>query len=170
MADNDNRSGAKMPLELDRAEQDSHLPHVKDDPLINILHRMIRGGIRLLACLMVLVIFWCIADVGLVLYQRLLSPPFLLLALGDIFAVFAAILAVLIAIEIFANITLYLREDVIHVRLVIATALMAIARKVIVLDFDQLEPMYLFAIGAIVLALGITYWLVSAKCKACPTD
>jgi uncharacterized membrane protein (DUF373 family) len=77
--------------------------------------------------------------------------------------VFAAFLAVLIAIEIFVNITLYLRDDVIHVKLVIATALMAIARKVIVLDLTTLEPMYLFAIGVIVLALGVTYWLVSAR-------
>ncbi len=38
-------------------------------------------------------------------------------------------------IEIFINITVYLREDVIHVRLVVATALMAVARKVIVFDF-----------------------------------
>ncbi|MDX9717554.1 phosphate-starvation-inducible PsiE family protein [Thauera sp. AutoDN2] len=45
----------------------------------------------------------------------------------------------------------------------IATALMAIARKVIVLDLSTLEPMYLFAIGVIVLALGVTYWLVSAR-------
>jgi uncharacterized membrane protein (DUF373 family) len=75
--------------------------------------------------------------------------------------VFAAFLAVLIAIEIFANITLYLRDDVIHVKLVVATALMAIARKVIVLDLSILEPSYLYAIAAIVIALGITYWLLS---------
>ena len=80
-----------------------------------------------------------------------------------IFVVFAAFLAVLIAIEIFVNITLYLRDDVIHVKLVIATALMAIARKVIVLDLSTLEPMYLFAIGVIVLALGVTYWMVSLR-------
>ena len=97
------------------------------------------------------------------LYEKLSDPPFLLLDLKDIFVVFAAFLAVLIAIEIFVNITLYLRDDVIHVKLVIATALMAIARKVIVLDLSTLEPMYLFAIGVIVLALGVTYWLVSAR-------
>ena len=104
-----------------------------------------------------------VADVVLVLYEKLSDPPFLLLDLNDIFVVFAAFLAVLIAIEIFVNITLYLRDDVIHVKLVIATALMAIARKVIVLDLSTLEPMYLFAIGVIVLALGLTYWLVSAR-------
>ena len=69
-----------------------------------------------------------------------------MLELNDIFAVFASFLAVLIAIEIFANITLYLRDDVIHVKLVIATALMAIARKVIVLDFTALAAEYVLAI------------------------
>jgi uncharacterized membrane protein (DUF373 family) len=36
---------------------------------------------------------------------------------------------------------------------------MAIARKVLVLDFDTLTPMYPFGITATTLALGITYWL-----------
>jgi uncharacterized membrane protein (DUF373 family) len=78
---------------------------------------------------------------------------------------FGALLVVLIAIEIFLNITLYLREDIIHVRLVVATALMAIARKVIVFDFKEISPPYVLATGAVVLALGITYWLVSVKIK-----
>jgi uncharacterized membrane protein (DUF373 family) len=114
---------------------------------------------------MVMVILWCVADVVLVLYQKLAEPPLLLLDLNDIFVVFAAFLAVLIAIEIFANITLYLRDDVIHVKLVIATALMAVARKVIVLDFSEIDPSYMYGLASIVLALGITYWLVSAKAR-----
>lgn len=142
---------------------DGHLSTPSDDPLIDKLHFVIRQAIRVLAVLMVAVILWAVADVVLVLYEKLLEPPFMLLDLNDIFVVFAAFLAVLIAIEIFANITLYLRDDVIHVKLVIATALMAIARKVIVLDLTTLEPMYLFAIGVIVLALGVTYWLVSTR-------
>jgi uncharacterized membrane protein (DUF373 family) len=77
--------------------------------------------------------------------------------------VFGAFLAVLIAIEIFMNITLYLRDDVVHVRLVVATALIAIARKVIILDFEKIEPLYIFATPAVVLALGIVYWLMGSQ-------
>ncbi|MFU2489012.1 phosphate-starvation-inducible PsiE family protein [Thauera sp. WH-1] len=145
------------------ADHDSHLGERVDDPLIDRLHWVIRQAIRVLAVLMVAVILWTVADVVLVLYEKLSTPPFLLLDLNDIFVVFAAFLAVLIAIEIFVNITLYLRDDVIHVKLVIATALMAIARKVIVLDLSTIEPMYLFAIGVVVLALGVTYWMVSLR-------
>ena len=35
-----------------------------------------------------------------------------------------------------------MRDDVIHVQLVIATALMAIARKVIALDHNTVDPAY----------------------------
>lgn len=139
----------------------NHLDENVDDKLIATLHRMIRLAIRFLAVLMTLVIFWSVADVLLVLYEKLKSPPMFLLDMTDIFQVFAAFLAVLIAIEIFANITLYLRDDVIHVKLVIATALMAIARKVIVLDINLIEAHYLYGIAAIVMALGVTYWLLS---------
>jgi uncharacterized membrane protein (DUF373 family) len=44
---------------------------------------------------------------------------------------------------------------------VVATALMAIARKVIVLDLEKIGPDYVLGIAAVVLALGITYWLLS---------
>ena len=86
-----------------------------------------------------------------------------MLNISDIFATFGAFLAVLIAIEIFTNITLYIRNDVVPVKLVIATALMAIARKVIVFDFKEITPMYLLATAAVVLALGVTYWLITMK-------
>jgi uncharacterized membrane protein (DUF373 family) len=85
----------------------------------------------------------------------------MILKITDILDIFGAFLAVLIAIEIFLNITLYLREDVIHVKLVVATALMAIARKVIVFDFSVIGHEHVIATGAVVLALGITYWLIA---------
>ncbi len=140
---------------------DLHLEH--EDPTIRFLHRIIRVAVKILAILMVLVIVWGIGDVVYVLYQRLTQPPFLLLQINDLLATFGAFLAVLIAIEIFINISMYLSTNVIPVRLVIATALMAIARKVIIFDFEQITPPYIYGTAAVVLALGITYWLLTKK-------
>ena len=134
-----------------------------EDPYVRFLHRVIRAGVKVLALLMVLVILWAIVDVLWVLYQRLSQPPLFLLRVSDVLFLFGALLVVLIAIEIFINITLYLREDVIHVRLVVATALMAIARKVIVFDYKELTPQYIYATAAVVLALGVTFWLIKEK-------
>lgn len=140
---------------------DLHLEH--EDTTIRVLHRIIRVAVKILAILMVLVIVWGIGDVVYVLYQRVTEPPFLLLQINDILATFGAFLAVLIAIEIFVNITMYLSTDVIPVRLVIATALMAIARKVIIFDFETVTPPYIYGTAAVILALGVTYWLITRR-------
>ncbi len=139
------------------------LTDMVEDPFIDFLHKIIRMAVKVLAMLMVLVIVWGIGDVIYVLYQRLLSPPFMLLNINDILATFGAFLAVLIAIEIFINITLYLKSNVIPVRLVVATALMAISRKVIIFDFKEITPLFVLSTAAVVLALGITYWLITKE-------
>ena len=140
---------------------DLYLEH--EDITIRFLHRIIRGAVKILAILMVLVIVWGIGDVIYVLYLRITEPPILLLQINDILATFGAFLAVLIAIEIFINISMYLSTNVIPVRLVVATALMAIARKVIIFDFEKITPPYIYGTAAVVLALGVTYWLITKR-------
>ena len=132
----------------------------QSDPLVRRAQRLIVLSVRALVVLMTLVIVWGVADVLWVLYERLREPPVMLLTISDILSTFGAFIAVMIAIEIFENLTIYLRDNVIAVELVMATALMAIARKVIVLDYKELTPEYVWATGAVVLALSIGYWLV----------
>jgi len=146
----------------DRANH-QELPEDNEDPLIQFLHKTIKLAVKVLAILMTLVIIWGVGDVIYILYQRLIAPPMYLLNISDIFETFGAFLAVLIAIEIFTNITLYIRDDILPIKLVMGTALMAIARKIIVFDYKLLTPMHILATAAVVLALGITYWLVSKK-------
>ena len=130
------------------------------EPLIKYLRNIIHFAVRILAILMTLVILWGVVDVGYVLYQKLFDEPFLMLTISDILATFGAFMAVLIAIEIFVNINIYLREDVIHVKIVMATALMAIARKVIILDYSKISAEYVWATAGVVLAMSAAYWMV----------
>ena len=130
------------------------------EPLVRFLRRVIQAAVRIMAVLMTLVIIWGVADVCWVLYQKLVKPPFMMLTMNDILATFGAFMAVLIAIEIFVNIVIYLRDDVIHVKIVLATALMAIARKVIILDYDKISPEYIWATAGTVLSMAVAYWLV----------
>ena len=131
-----------------------------NDRLISTLQRAIHVAVRALAVLMVFVIVMGVVDVGWTIYQKLLTPPVFILTLTDMLATFGAFMAVLIAIEIFINITVYLRDDVIHVKIVMATALMAIARKVIILDLSTVSAEYVLAIAAVLLAASIGYWLI----------
>ena len=133
------------------------------EPLVAFLGKLISVAVRLMAILMTAVILWGVLDIVWVLYEKLAEPPYGLLSISDILETFGAFMAVLIAIEIFINITVYLREDVIHVKIVMATALMAIARKIIILDTDKMDHTYLYGLAAILLAMSIGYWLVVVK-------
>lgn len=142
--------------------------HVELDPdhedrIVGLCNRVIRQGVRVMSVLMLLIILFAVADAGFTTYQKLIAPPVLILEVSDLLAVFSAVLVVLIAIEIYTNITLYLTADVIHVKLVVATALMAVARKVITLDDKNLEASYFYGYAALGLALGLTYWLLARK-------
>ena len=135
------------------------------DRLISFLHRVIRDAVKALAVLMTLVILWGVVDVVWIIYQRIRTAPLFLLNINDILATFGGFLAVLIAMEIFVNIIMYLEEEFIQVKLVLATALMAAARKVIVFDYSKLDYKYVWATGIVIVALSVSYWLVSKKEK-----
>jgi uncharacterized membrane protein (DUF373 family) len=68
-------------------------------------------------------------------------------------------LSLLIAIEVFVNIVSYLGDNEIHIDIVLATAYMAVLRKIIILDYKQVSPDYVYATAALAVALAIAYWL-----------
>jgi len=143
-------------------DSDEAISHF-DARFIAWLRRSIRWAVRVLAVLMMLVIWWGVADVIYVLVERMMAHPYMLLNISDILATFGAFMAVLIAIEIFVNIVSYLQDDVIHIKVVLATAFMAVARKVIVLDYQETSAAYVYATAALVMALSIAYWLVAIR-------
>ena len=136
------------------------LPENHSDPMLRVLHITIRFAIRILALLMVLVIYWSIADVVYVLYMKLSTPPYFLLDVEDILQTFGAFMVVLIAVEIFINIRLYLGSNIIPVELVVATALMAVARKIIVLDLKLVSAEQIGALALVTISLGVAYFLL----------
>jgi len=137
----------------------------ENDPMLKVLHIVIRVAVRFMAVLMALVIVIGVINIGVEVFKGVLYSPDHLLNFDAILSSFGAFMAVLIAIEIFVNITVYLRDDIIHVNIVMATALMAVARKVIVLDYKQISAETIWATAALVLALSIGYHLVVGSSK-----
>jgi uncharacterized membrane protein (DUF373 family) len=83
---------------------------------------------------------------------------------------FGAFMVVLIAVEIFINIRLYLGSNVIPVELVVATALMAVARKIIVLDLKIVSAEQIIGLALVTIALGVTYWLLKSRAHLDSSD
>ena len=77
-------------------------------------------------------------------------------------AIFGMIFTVLIALEFNHSIlgVLERKESIVQVKTVVLIALLALARKFIVLDATKTEPMTIIGLAAAVLALGGVYWFV----------
>jgi uncharacterized membrane protein (DUF373 family) len=83
------------------------------------------------------------------------------------FKLLGLFLSVLIALELIETVEVYFRQNSIHVEIVVLVAIIALARKVILLDLNQYGPMILLALGFLIIALGATYFLVR---RAAPAD
>jgi uncharacterized membrane protein (DUF373 family) len=77
-------------------------------------------------------------------------------------AVFGMIFTVIIALEFKKSLLVVAerRESVVQIRSVVMIALLAICRKVIILDLRETDAPQLFALAAAILALGVVYWLI----------
>jgi uncharacterized membrane protein (DUF373 family) len=77
-------------------------------------------------------------------------------------AIFGMILTVIIALEFKRSLLVVVErlDSVVQVRTVILIALLAIVRKLLILDLTSTSAPQLFALSAAILALGCVYWLV----------
>jgi uncharacterized membrane protein (DUF373 family) len=91
---------------------------------------------------------------------NILSPPVLLLTGNELLELLGAFLLVLLALEFFESIKVYLRENVIPYELVVVIAITAIARKLIVLDLETTSDWHLIGLGVVVIALAGAYYLL----------
>jgi uncharacterized membrane protein (DUF373 family) len=80
-------------------------------------------------------------------------------------AVFGMILTVIIALEFKKSLLVVAerRDTVVQIRSVVMIALLAICRKVIILDLTETDALHILAFAAAIFALGIVYWLIGNR-------
>jgi uncharacterized membrane protein (DUF373 family) len=113
-----------------------------------------------LIIMMAVVITAATIELGWIIIKDIITPPVLLLDINEMLDIFGLFLLVLIGIELVETIKAYLSERVIRVEVVIIVALIAISRKVIILDVKELSSLTLIGIAAIILALSAGYYLL----------
>ncbi|GAB4210672.1 MAG: phosphate-starvation-inducible PsiE family protein [Synechococcales cyanobacterium] len=130
-----------------------------DDAFLDFVHDIERLISKVLSVAMIGVILVLVLDLAYVLLRELTKSPVGIFGEGLIF-IFGSFLNILIALELLENITAYLRKQVVHVELVIVTALIAVARKLIIFDFNKGTSLDLVGLGSAIIALSVAYWIV----------
>ncbi|MBB5662734.1 uncharacterized membrane protein (DUF373 family) [Rhizobium leguminosarum] len=83
-------------------------------------------------------------------------------------AVFGTIFTVIIALEFKKTLLVVAarKDSVVQIQTVVVIALLAICRKVIILDLTETDALHIVSLAAAILALGGVYWLVRDRNQA----
>jgi uncharacterized membrane protein (DUF373 family) len=115
----------------------------------------------ILTILLVSVIFLATVDLAVDLVKDVIYVrPFLLVGIDQLLDLFGMFLIVLLGLELLETVKAYLRDDLIPVEVVLIVAIIALARKVIILELKEPSPLILLGLAALVFALAASYRLI----------
>jgi uncharacterized membrane protein (DUF373 family) len=134
---------------------------LRDLKLLSSLDKFKRILVIAITFMMGVVLFLNVVELGYVLFLDIFDkPPYFILNIKEILEIFGLFLLVLIGIELFETMEIYIKENVVHIEVVLTVALIAVARKVIILDVKEAGSATLLGIAAIILALSVGYYLI----------
>jgi len=126
----------------------------------DFLKQFERAVVISLIGMMIVVVFLSTIELGWIIVKDIFTPPVILLEIEELLDIFGFFLLILIGVELLETIKAYLSEGVVHVEVVLMVALIAIARKVIILDLKDLPSLALFGIASLILTISVAYFLV----------
>jgi uncharacterized membrane protein (DUF373 family) len=117
--------------------------------------------IQALMVMMAIVLGLATIDLGYILVKDVIESPFIFLSVDQLLDIFGLFMLVLIGIELLETIMkTYITTGEPHYEVVLSVAIIAIARKVIILDLKDVESTSLIGIASIIIALTIGYFLM----------
>ncbi len=116
-----------------------------------------------LLVLMGIVVASATAEVAYEVVMGLINPPGFFLGVSELFDIFGLFLMVLIGLELMTSIHMYLDDHKIHAEMMFLVALTAVTRKIVIMDTGKVEPMLMFGIGFLIIALAAGYYLIRKK-------
>jgi uncharacterized membrane protein (DUF373 family) len=121
----------------------------------------------ILSVLLALVILFATVDLAVDLIKNAIYVrPHLLVGVDQALGLFGLFLIILLGLELLETVTAYLRDDVIHVEVVLIVAIIALARKVIITEFKEPSALALVGMAALVLSLAASYRLIIEVLRA----
>jgi uncharacterized membrane protein (DUF373 family) len=128
--------------------------------MLLLLKKFERIIVSTLLVMMALTILLATIELAWLIIKDVITPPIILLEINELLDIFGLFLLVLLGIELIFTLKTYLIENAIHIEVVFAVALIAIGRKVIILDIKEISSLSLLGIAAIIIALSVGYFLV----------
>lgn len=124
--------------------------------------------ISALTVLMGIVVIATTVELVYVLYLDFFVKPrvgILLISINEISEVFGLFFNVLIGFELFETVKMYLKENVFHAELILLVGIIAISRKVILLDYQKMDALSIMGIALLLGTITTGYYLLKKTHK-----
>jgi len=128
--------------------------------MLIVIKKFERIIVTALIVMMGLTILLATIELAWLIIKDVITPPVILLEINELLDIFGLFLLVLLGIELVSTLKTYLTENEVRVEVVFAVALIAIGRKVIILDVKEISSLSLLGIAAIIISLSVGYFLV----------
>jgi len=137
------------------------------DKAVSFIHTAKKWMSFIVLVLMTIIVAIAIVELGIILYVDLFDSTdnVLFLEIDELFRIFGFFFIILIGFELVETIEMYFKDNVIHAEVVLLVAVIAVSRKVILLDLEKYDPLAIIGLGTIIIALGGCYWLIKLSCR-----
>ena len=115
-----------------------------------------------LMVMLAVVVLLATIDLGWIIVKDVLTPPIFLLDADELLELFGAFLLVLVGMELLNMVKAYITEKTVHVEVALVVGIIAIARKVVILEPKGMDGLTLIGIAAIIAALTFGYYFVKS--------
>jgi len=134
----------------------------KIDTILTVTHIVKRWMTIFVLILMLIVVLASVFELAVVLYQEVVdeSNGLLILDINELFRIFGFVFIILIGFELLESIEMYFKENIVHAEVVLLIAVIAVSRKVILLDIEKYDPTAIMGLSLVILALGVCYYLI----------
>ncbi|QCX34202.1 phosphate-starvation-inducible E-like protein [Caloramator sp. E03] len=129
--------------------------------MLKLIEKFEKAIITVLILMLFIVIAVSVLELGIVIAKTLLTPPVLLMDINKLLDVLGFFMLILVGIELVETMKVYYTEKSFKVvEAVIMAAIIAITRKIIILDVKVLSSTTLIGISLVLAALCLGYYIL----------
>lgn len=128
--------------------------------ILTVIKTIEKVIIATLVIILAIILLLSTADVVFSIGNEVVKSPSFLIEADNLMSIFSSILIVIIGLELLETIKAYLKEDVVHVELVVLVAIIALGRKVIIWDFNKYSINEMIALSLMLVSLAAVYFMI----------
>lgn len=116
--------------------------------------------VTVLIFMMSLILISATLELVYTLFMDFYNNETILISLDTLMDSFGGFLLILIGIELLETIKVYLKQNIVHVEVVVLVAIIALARKIVIIKIEEMPFITTIGMALLIMALSASYFLL----------